>query len=643
MAGSVDGDLALFHRLQQGRLRLRGGSVDLVGEHDVGEQRARLEAELLGAALIHADPNEVCGQQVRCELHALPGAIDRRRHCLGQARLAHARDVLDQEVSFGEQTHHGQLDRLLLAVHHLGDVGGDRVEQRREACVAGRRGGAGAAGSLAGRCIHCGKGRPATSRSALGGCSTVVRYRRATMSWRGLPPPAAETAASAIYLAIDVGHDRLAAGIVNDYGEVLVRDRIATPARDVWPALQRLIRRVVAARPEDAGALVACGVTCEGPIDKDEGTVAPLHMPSLVGFTLRERVHELTRLPTVLATSAQARVLAERWIGAARGVADVMVLLVADAVEAGIVSNGRLLGGRRGNAGLIGHVNVEPNGLACVCGARGLPLGVRLRGRPPSRDQSSAAPGTSRGCRTHGRDDRASRRLGGGRLRPAPRAPGRQRPGDVRSAAPRGGEPRTRPAKSHRLPAQHAGSGAAAGPARNDDARSGVGTDRRRWAGQAGAAPSTPGEIVGGMTATWYAVAVAVLRNPALWPTAARQLRRTARRGWWWRPPFLPLPSADYVRFRLLTQYGDAADSDAGRRHQLPPVVPRLASVVTAADFALETIRGAVADFHAADLLADPRPRIVVCAADGGAWCSDPANRSTLSTSMPAVAQGSTS
>jgi glucokinase len=191
------------------------------------------------------------------------------------------------------------------------------------------------------------------------------------MSWRGLPPPAAETAASAVYLAIDIGHDRLAAGIVNDYGEVLVRDRVANPVRDAWPALQRLIRRVVAARPEDAGALLACGATCEGPIDKDDGTVIPLHMPALAGFALRERVHELTRLPTVLATSAQARVLAERWIGAARGASDVMVLLLADAVEAGIVSNGRLLGGRRGNAGQIGHVNVEPNGIACVCGARG--------------------------------------------------------------------------------------------------------------------------------------------------------------------------------------------------------------------------------------------------------------------------------
>lgn len=175
----------------------------------------------------------------------------------------------------------------------------------------------------------------------------------------------------ASYLAIDVGHDRLAAGVVNDRGEVLVRDRVATPHRDPWPALQRLVRRVMAARPEDAAELMACGVTCEGPINRVQGTVHPLHMPLLEGFDLRQRIKESTSLPTVLASSSQARVLAERWIGAARGVPDVMVLLLSDAVEAGVVSSGRLLGGRLGNAGQIGHVMVEPGGSSCVCGSRG--------------------------------------------------------------------------------------------------------------------------------------------------------------------------------------------------------------------------------------------------------------------------------
>ena len=50
---------------------------------------------------------------------------------------------------------------------------------------------------------------------------------------------------------------------------------------------------------------------------------------------------------------------------------------------------------------------------------------------------------------------------------------------------------------------------------------------------------------------------LAVLRRPALWSTAARQMRRMAPPGWWRRRPFLPVPSGEYLRFRMLTQYGD--------------------------------------------------------------------------------------
>lgn len=175
----------------------------------------------------------------------------------------------------------------------------------------------------------------------------------------------------ATFLAIDVGTDRLAAGVVDETGEVVVRDRVATPQRDVWPALHRLVRRVVAARPDDADPLEVCGVSCEGPIDAVAGTVSPLHLPVWQSFELRSRVGELTGLPTVLGPTAQGRALAERWKGGAADVTDVMVLLVSDAVEAGIISNDRLLHGRLGNAGQLGHVVVEPGGLPCVCGGSG--------------------------------------------------------------------------------------------------------------------------------------------------------------------------------------------------------------------------------------------------------------------------------
>jgi hypothetical protein len=53
-------------------------------------------------------------------------------------------------------------------------------------------------------------------------------------------------------------------------------------------------------------------------------------------------------------------------------------------------------------------------------------------------------------------------------------------------------------------------------------------------------------------------VVVAVVRRPSLWLTALRQWRRTTLPAWWRQWPFLPVPSGDYLRFRLLTQYGSA-------------------------------------------------------------------------------------
>jgi hypothetical protein len=52
-------------------------------------------------------------------------------------------------------------------------------------------------------------------------------------------------------------------------------------------------------------------------------------------------------------------------------------------------------------------------------------------------------------------------------------------------------------------------------------------------------------------------IVVAVAKRPHLWPVAVRQWRRTTPTGWWRRRPFLPVPSREYLGFRLLTQYGD--------------------------------------------------------------------------------------
>ena len=61
----VDGDLALLHGLEQGGLGLGGGPVDLVADHDVGEDAAGPELELAGVLVEDRDAGDVGGQQVR--------------------------------------------------------------------------------------------------------------------------------------------------------------------------------------------------------------------------------------------------------------------------------------------------------------------------------------------------------------------------------------------------------------------------------------------------------------------------------------------------------------------------------------------------------------------------------------------------
>jgi len=64
-----------------------------------------------------------------------------------------------------------------------------------------------------------------------------------------------------------------------------------------------------------------------------------------------------------------------------------------------------------------------------------------------------------------------------------------------------------------------------------------------------------PGDTV---SMRWLArAAMAVAVRPALWLTAVVQLGRLAPAGWWRRWPLLPVPDREYLRFRLVTQYGD--------------------------------------------------------------------------------------
>ena len=103
-------DLTLLHCLEQGRLRLRWGPVDLIGEEESREQRPPTEGELSDTLVIDERAGEVGREQVRRELSPseteAQGLCERSR----SERLAESREILDQHVTTGQNAtqHDGQ-------------------------------------------------------------------------------------------------------------------------------------------------------------------------------------------------------------------------------------------------------------------------------------------------------------------------------------------------------------------------------------------------------------------------------------------------------------------------------------------------------------------------------------------------------
>ncbi len=169
----------------------------------------------------------------------------------------------------------------------------------------------------------------------------------------------------------------MAAGLVARDGSLVERAMRPTPASSspedaetLWDALAGLVEGVVASvGPEDR--LVVCGTGCGGPMSPGGEDVSPLNIAGWRSFPLRSRLAVLTGLPTFVDNDAKALALGEGWVGAATGYEDYIAMVVSTGVGGGIVLDGRLLNGRLGNAGHIGHIVVVPDGRACPCGSRG--------------------------------------------------------------------------------------------------------------------------------------------------------------------------------------------------------------------------------------------------------------------------------
>ncbi|WP_448950346.1 ROK family protein [Labrys neptuniae] len=189
-------------------------------------------------------------------------------------------------------------------------------------------------------------------------------------------------------IGIDLGGTQVRAALVDVSGTVLKRAATRTDVkggpRAVMAQFQDLIRQV--ADNESLATLSGIGVCMPGPLDSRTGTV--IHVPTLPGwedFPLADELAATLGRPAVLEGDGIAACYGEWRFGAGKGLDHLLYVTVSTGIGGGVVSDGRLLHGRRGMTAHVGHIRLARGGLRCSCGALGcfeaFAAGTALDGR----------------------------------------------------------------------------------------------------------------------------------------------------------------------------------------------------------------------------------------------------------------------
>jgi glucokinase len=172
-------------------------------------------------------------------------------------------------------------------------------------------------------------------------------------------------------IGVDLGGTNLRAAAVSSSGEVLAKisgRAELSQGRDT--VIGDMISSIKNLRQEcGANGFTGVGIGVPGFILLEQGVIiGSNNLPEFENFPIRDHIEQKLGASVILENDANAAALGEKWIGAGRGVDDLVLLTLGTGIGGGVISGGKVLHGFVGMAGELGHMTVVTNGNPCGCG-----------------------------------------------------------------------------------------------------------------------------------------------------------------------------------------------------------------------------------------------------------------------------------
>ena len=177
------------------------------------------------------------------------------------------------------------------------------------------------------------------------------------------------------YVGIDLGGTNTKIGLLDEDGNILFSTIVKTESEQ---GLEKTVERLANILKIQVSNLnisfedvAGVGLGVPGPVANGRIVKFWANFPWPVDVDLAAEFEKHLGVPVKVDNDVNVITLGEMWKGGGRGYKNVLGLAIGTGIGGGVVVNGKLVSGKNGAGGEVGHTKVERDGKLCGCGQEG--------------------------------------------------------------------------------------------------------------------------------------------------------------------------------------------------------------------------------------------------------------------------------
>ncbi|GEM77164.1 sugar metabolism global transcriptional regulator Mlc [Vibrio sagamiensis] len=173
------------------------------------------------------------------------------------------------------------------------------------------------------------------------------------------------------FLSMRLGRGYLSIALHELGGDVLIDTKIDIHEREQEDVLARLLHEIdefFQTYSDQLDRVTSIAITLPGLVNSEQGVVLQMPHYNVENLPLGPEIYKATGLPVFIANDTRTWALAEKLFGHSKDNDNSILMSIHHGLGAGIILDGRVLQGRHGNIGELGHIQIDPNGQRCHCG-----------------------------------------------------------------------------------------------------------------------------------------------------------------------------------------------------------------------------------------------------------------------------------